>query len=568
MAGIIERGKRSITRRLRFRDKTPWPLHPATLGRDTVQLDDGHTTALAALNGHPTLSGDELLSMMRELPGVLALSQSHVRSRLPLPITAFARSTMAIRDLRPLMPYNQRTQELPFLLEASSSAPISLIVSYLDRDGVELSRSLRAAGDGTPVPVPADALHLRIGLRIPAGTSAHIHRLAFGHRAGGLDSFPVKSPIMLLSNGYPADDDLYRNAFLHARVSGYRRLGQVVDVVVYRRGEPDSSRRFDGIDIVTVSDESLPLALAAHGHAFVHFLNRAMWNALEPCLDAMHVTVWVHGYEIQPWTRRAFAFTTDAERASAQAASVEREALWSEVLRTEHQNLSFVFVSQTLRRMVEEDYHLTLDHSRCRVIHNPIDVEQFAFIPKDPEQRLRVLSIRPFASRVYANDLTIEAILALAQEPEFASMRFRIVGDGPLFDETVAPLRVFPNVQLDQHFINAEQIAALHREYGIFLCPSRMDSQGVSRDEAMASGLVPVTSAVAAIPEFVDDACGILAAPESSDELAAGILRLVREPETFTRLSAAAAARVRADRAADAVLRAELALAARPGTVA
>jgi glycosyltransferase involved in cell wall biosynthesis len=35
--------------------------------------------------------------------------------------------------------------------------------------------------------------------------------------------------------------------------------------------------------------------------------------------------------------------------------------------------------------------------------------------------------------------------------------------------------------------------------------PSRTDTQGVSRDEAMSSGLVPVTNAVAAIPEFVDD---------------------------------------------------------------
>ena len=51
----------------------------------------------------------------------------------------------------------------------------------------------------------------------------------------------------------------------------------------------------------------------------------------------------------------------------------------------------------------------------------------------------------------------------------------------------------------------------MHKKNGIFMVPTRLDSQGVSRDEAMSSGLVPITNNVAAIPEFVDDTCGMLA---------------------------------------------------------
>ncbi|MBN2233786.1 MAG: glycosyltransferase, partial [Opitutales bacterium] len=75
-------------------------------------------------------------------------------------------------------------------------------------------------------------------------------------------------------------------------------------------------------------------------------------------------------------------------------------------------------------------------------------------------------------------------------------------------------------------------------------CPTRWDSHGVSRDEAMASGLVPVTNRVAAIPEFVDDACGILADPEDAAGLAAGIARLYSDPSAFEALSLAAHQRV------------------------
>ncbi len=554
MPGKMDRARRALTRRTRFRDQTRWPLTPWPLSRNR------EASTLVPLNGHPTLDGAQLLALLNNLPRLVRMQGPTIRAHFGgrARTVRFARGTLPIREMRPLLPYNQRAQELAFLLEATGSARAELVVSYLDGDGVELARAFRASGDGTPIPVPRHALHLRIGLRISGRGSVTVHRLSFGQRAGGFASFPGHSDVMVLSNGYPANDDLYRNAFLHSRVKGYQRLGRAVDVVVYRRGNPDQVRGFDGIDVVTMSDETLPMALDAHRHVLVHFMNRPMWEAIAPRLDSLRATIWIHGYEIQPWHRRAFNETTEAGREAAENASSERESLWSHVLRTQHPNLRFVFVSQTLRQQVEEDYGITLPIDRYRVIHNPIDVEHFAFLSKDPEQRFRILSIRPFASRVYANDLSVEAILALQSEPEFPHLRFRIVGDGPLFEQTVAPVRGLPNVELQQRFITSQQIAEMHREFGIFLVPSRMDSQGVSRDEAMASGLVPVTTAIAAIPEFVDEQCGVLAAPESSAELAAGILRLVRDPQLFTRMSAAAAARVRADRAAQAILLAEL----------
>ena len=89
------------------------------------------------------------------------------------------------------------------------------------------------------------------------------------------------------------------------------------------------------------------------------------------------------------------------------------------------------------------------------------------------------------------------------------------------------------------------EIADIYNDYGIFLCPSRMDSQGVSRDEAMSSGLVPVTSAVAAIPEFVDDSCAIMAPAEDHLKLAEGIEALYLNEQLFIEMSERAARKVR-----------------------
>lgn len=107
---------------------------------------------------------------------------------------------------------------------------------------------------------------------------------------------------------------------------------------------------------------------------------------------------------------------------------------------------------------------------------------------------------------------------------------------------------------------NHGEIAVLHKDYGIFLCSSRWDSHGVFRDEAMASGLVPVTNAVSAIPEFVDDSCGILAPVEDAEAMARGVARLYEQPLTFSAMSQAAAKRVRKQRDAQKVIRAELAV--------
>jgi len=67
-----------------------------------------------------------------------------------------------------------------------------------------------------------------------------------------------------------------------------------------------------------------------------------------------------------------------------------------------------------------------------------------------------------------------------------------------------------------------------------------MDTQGVSRDEAMASGLVPLTSRVAAVPEFTNEHCAFLAEPDDINEIIDGIVHLYENPNDFKLMSMAA----------------------------
>ena len=85
-----------------------------------------------------------------------------------------------------------------------------------------------------------------------------------------------------------------------------------------------------------------------------------------------------------------------------------------------------------------------------------------------------------------------------------------------------------------------------------------MDSQGVSRDEAMSSGMVPITTNVTAIPEFVNDDCGMLVDGEDWRGISNAIEDLVENPQKFLKLSAAAAERVRSQTSSNIVIQQEI----------
>ena len=61
----------------------------------------------------------------------------------------------------------------------------------------------------------------------------------------------------------------------------------------------------------------------------------------------------------------------------------------------------------------------------------------------------------------------------------------------------------------------------------------------------MSFDLVPIASKVTAIPEFVNDNCGISAPGEDPQEVADAIKRLCDDPELFLKLAKNAADRVR-----------------------
>lgn len=441
-------------------------------------------------------------------------------------------------------------RKLHVMFQGSGDLDVMGIVLLLDAGqkrlkAISVHRNRLQAED-----VPEGTALVQVGLRVCGSGSCRLRRVAFGENcADSGAAFVSRSDILVLTNQYPSFGDLYRNAFVHKRVLAYRDAGVLVDVMRMNIYAKDGYREFEGINVIEGQARTLS-GILERGRiktVCVHFLDEQMWSVLKYHLGEIRLLVWVHGAEVQPWWRREYNYVTEKELEEGKAASEVRQAFWREVFEAADREASihFIFVSQYFADEVMEDNHVALRPEQYSVIHNCIDTELFRYVPKTAELRKKVLSIKPYASRKYANDITMNAIAALSKESCFRDMEFTLYGSGARFQEDTAALKKFKNVHLHEQFLPQYRIAELHQAHGVLIATTRMDAQGVSRDEAMSSGLVPIASNVTAIPEFVDEDCGILVPGEDPQAVADALKRLYEDPELFLRLSEGAAGRVR-----------------------
>jgi len=453
-------------------------------------------------------------------------------------------------------------------VHASGDLDLRLALRFFSAQGKRVGNQVFVTGRNHEVEVPGLAATVELGVRALGPGTGWVWGVYLQAVQVEPDIVRSTERALVVTDNYPSYADLYRNGFVHARLRAYTREGLKSDVFRLRSNDQFGYHEFEGQEVVTGSTAALSRLLeqGSHTTVMVHFLSPAMWSVLRNFQESHRIVIWVHGAEVQPWWRRAYNYDTPEALEAAKPASDARLDFWRGVLDDLGSDTHFVFVSQYFADEVSEDLERTFPPDQVSIVHNPIDTEIFDYVPKAAASRKKILSIRPFASAKYANDLSVAAVLDLAREPWFHELDVRFVGDGHLFEETLAPLRDLPNVTIEQGFLDQRSIADLHKEYGVFLVPTRMDAQGVSKDEAMASGLVPVTSDVAAIPEFVDGDVGYLAPYDDFVALADAIRDMYHHPEEFLRRSKAAAERARRQTSADVVVPRELDLIR--GTVA
>jgi len=344
---------------------------------------------------------------------------------------------------------------------------------------------------------------------------------------------------------YPGGVRPYGGEFIFKRVKAYVDAGLSVCVLeVNPKHTDEQDHTVGGIRVLRCNlvradkfiQNNPPKYLGAHQ------VERPMWQILKKYKDRIPTTIWIHGFEARHWRELEDNYTKNElkklQKTLDKVTDIRCETM-KDIL--EQKNVRKIFVSNFMRSVTEKFTNRT--GVNTHVIHNQILKADFPYRPKRAEQRFSVLWVRSFGSRNYSNDLSRDAIHALSKESFFKKMNFTIYGDGKLFEESTDSLRQYSNVKIHQKFITTEKLRELHSNHGLMLVPSRWDSQGLTCGEAMSSGLVPITTKIAALPEFVDDNCGMLCPPNDAKALAVAIKTCVESPKIFLKLSKAATKR-------------------------
>ena len=134
-----------------------------------------------------------------------------------------------------------------------------------------------------------------------------------------------------------------------------------------------------------------------------------------------------------------------------------------------------------------------------------------------------------------------------------------IIGDGEFFSY-FDQFSDDKNVRIHRGYVSQYEIARLHKQHGLFLVPSRWDTQGVSRDEAMSSGLIPITCPIGPIPEFANDSCAVLGLEDDIEEWFGKLVEVINSPERFCSMSKQAAEHVRQISSPDQTVAKEISL--------
>ena len=348
--------------------------------------------------------------------------------------------------------------------------------------------------------------------------------------------------ILTIVGGYVSNTDKYNNAFVHARVKAYIQNGIDAKVFLLSSRKKSSQYSIDGVDVTVGSVEELVAFVENNKIEALcfHFFRTDMIEALQKMKQIFPVYIFVHGNEALMWHERIFpdrlnSFIPFIKFIKYMFVNSYNISKIKGYLKNTKHKTTIICVSEWMKKITIKNWDLSNSNCRIEVIPNIINEETFKFYKKDTKQRYNLLMIRSFANGKYAVDKAINVIELLSKYEIFPLLNIKIVGRGRLFNKYTSLIKNYPNVEIHEGFLTQDEIANVHKDYGMFLCPTRQDAQGVSMCEAMSSGLIPITSLNTAIPEFVPAEYGI--ACKTEEQMVDKILEIVEKPELFKELS-------------------------------
>lgn len=174
----------------------------------------------------------------------------------------------------------------------------------------------------------------------------------------------------------------------------------------------------------------------------------------------------------------------------------------------------------------------SLGAKRTTVVRNAVDVAEFS---PNPTGEKSLLYVGRFVRNNGIQDLLAAVPSILDAHPD---AKIHLVGSGPLeekVEETIRSAGLSGSVTVYDY---VDDISEMYDRASVFCRPSYSEGLPLTMLEAMASGVPPVVTAIAGVPEVVTDhETGVLLEPDSPNEVAQAVIELFADPEMRSRLA-------------------------------
>ncbi|ECP4286535.1 methyltransferase type 12, partial [Campylobacter jejuni] len=160
-----------------------------------------------------------------------------------------------------------------FLLQGIfSNEDFKTVFEFQDENQQKISHNINKAGDIQTLAIPKECKFIRFGLRIQGSGKFQIDNLILDFLNPQPFALIAKSKKLVLTKQYPSYDDLYKYGFLHSRIKAYKEKGILVDVFKLSNTQRYECREFEGIDVMTASNDVLEETLISgqYDHILVH----------------------------------------------------------------------------------------------------------------------------------------------------------------------------------------------------------------------------------------------------------------------------------------------------------
>jgi len=349
--------------------------------------------------------------------------------------------------------------------------------------------------------------------------------------------------LLVLCWNYATKEKPHIMAYVHNRCKIYQRHKH--EVLIFVPSENKScTYTYDGVrvlkqpfanikNVVDIFDPDAVILHAPSGWWLKYFFIAKSPKAWVTFMQELQrpIVTWIHGSETlirafhdffsSSWLRANF------NRIVSIPVDVVKCMLLRHVLSL---STAVVYVANWTMKMSQK--YTNFKHPYTFVVPNPVDTVLFCPQKISPKNAYKALSIRSMEWR-YGLDVAVKAF-AYSKH-----ITLTILGRGSmekylkfLAEKYRAPVKFITN------YVRREEMPKFIAQHGVFIAPSRQESQGVAMCEAMAVGLPVIATRVCGIPEFVHNGYnGFLVPPNNPLAIRKAVLRLVNDSGLYEEMS-------------------------------